>query len=197
MKILAAAWRQLPLNSGGCLLMLTLVALMSVPSCRRDRLSTTPVLDSTLPQARGGIFRLRAAHSQPVLLAFLQTVPDTADTPSRQQVAFLRSMNHQYSACGLKVVIVDASGLVAREPPKHDALINASYDWQLDIPLLEDEGNQVAQSWGINRLPTLVLLRPDGNVAQRWHGMTGPATLAQGIEKVCAEPSGRLGNVAP
>jgi hypothetical protein len=130
-------------------------------------------------------------------VAFLQTVPDTADTPSRQQVGFLLSMNHQYSGCGLKVVIVDSSALVSRHPPTRDALINASYDWQLDIPLLEDDDNRVAASWGVTEVPTLVLLASGGSEAQRWQGLTGPAILALGIAKVCGGASGRGGEPAP
>jgi peroxiredoxin len=196
MRMLAAAYIEPQSDSCARWLALTLAALMCMPGCHRDQ-PATPVPDFTLPQVRGGVFHLRSAHSQAVLLAFLQTVPDTADTPSRQQVGFLLSMNHQYGACGLKVVIVDSSGLVTRQPPKHEALINATYDWQLDIPMLEDDDNRVARSWGVTQVPTLVLLASDGSIARRWHGLTGPAILAQGIQKVCSGPSGRKGNLAP
>jgi hypothetical protein len=167
-----------------------------MPGCHRDQFAT-PVPDFTLPQVRGGVFHLRAGYSHAVLLAFLQTVPDTAETPSRRQVGFLLSMNHQYSARGLKIVIVDSSALVTRQPPEHDALINASYDWQLDIPLLEDDDNRVARNWSVTQVPTLVLLASDGSIRQRWYGLTGPAILAQGIEKVCGRSSGHTGVLAP
>jgi hypothetical protein len=94
-------------------------------------------------------------------------------------------------------VIVDTSGLVSRHPPTRDALINASYDWQLDIPLLEDDDNRVAASWGVTEVPTLVLLASGGSEAQRWQGLTGPAILALGIAKVCGGASGRGGEPAP
>lgn len=166
------------------LLMLALTALIYLPGCHRDQ-SATAVADFTLPQVRGGVFELHAARSQPVLLAFLQTIPDLADTPSRQQVGFLLSLNHQYSARGLKIVIIDSSALVTRQPPSHDALLNASYDWHLDVPLLEDDDNRVATRVGVTQVPTLILLSPDGSIAQQWRGLTGPAILAQELEKVC------------
>ena len=128
MRILAAAWTVLQSHSCACWLVLTLAALTSIPACHRDR-TATPLLDFALPQVRGGVFHLRSEHPQAVLLAFLQTVPDTADTPSHQQVGFLLSMHHQYSEYELRVVIVDSSALVTGRPPQHDALINASYDW--------------------------------------------------------------------
>jgi hypothetical protein len=177
-------------------LAVTLAALLCMGSCHRDQ-SGTAVPDFTLPQVRGGVFHLRAEHAGAVLVAFLQTVPDTADTPSRQQVGFLLSMNHQYSGCGLKIVIVDSSALVTRQAPTRDALINASYDWQLDIPLLEDHDNRVAANWGVTKVPTLVLLASGGSEAQRWQGLTGPALLARGIAKVCGGASGRVGAPAP
>jgi hypothetical protein len=190
MKLLVAACRELRSNSCAGWVLMTFAALMCMPGCHRDQ-SATAVRDFTLPQVRGGIFQLRGRPSQAVLLAFLQTVPDTADSPSRRQVTFLLSMNHQYSACGLKVVIVDSSALVPPQQPTRDTLINASYDWQLDIPLLEDDGNRVASSWGVTQVPTLMLLTPDGTLAQRWQGLTGPAILARSIENVCDGSSGR------
>jgi peroxiredoxin len=153
--------------------------------------------DFTLPQVRGGRFHLRGEQSQAILLVFLQTVPDTADTPSRRQVPFLLSMNHQYSARGLKVVIVDSSALVTHQIPRRDALINASYDWQLDIPLLEDDDNRVARTWEVTRVPTLMLLASDGTLTQRWHGLTGPAILAKSIENLLGGPNARAGSLAP
>ncbi len=182
--------------SGVALWVLMMAAVVSMHGCQRDQ-PPTPILDFTLAQVRGGNFHLRAKQAQVVLLAFLQILPDTADTPSRRQVASLLSMSRQYGARGLQVVIVDSSALVTRQPPTRDALINASYDWQLDVPLLEDDGNRVARNWGVTQVPTLMLLASDGTLAQRWDGLTGPATLAQRIEKICgAAPPGR-GGLAP
>src|ERR1700722_13186380 len=170
-----------------CHPVLMLAALMCLFGCQPSQ-SRMPVPDFTLPQARGGGFHLRAEPSQAVLLAFLQTVPDASDTLSRQQVTFLLSMEHQYGGRGLKVVIVDSSALVTHQTPSHDALVNASYDWTLDIPLLEDDNNRVANRSGITEVPTLMLLAPDGTIAERWHGLTGPATLAKSIERMCGRP---------
>jgi peroxiredoxin len=195
-RVFAAVWTVLQHYWCACWLVLTLTILTSVPGCHQDR-TPKPLMDFALPQARGGVFHLHTERPHAVLLAFLQTVPDTADTPSRQEAAFLLSMHHQYNARGLRVAIVDSSALVTNQPPKHDALTNAGYDWQLDIPLLEDEGNRVARSWGVTKVPTLMLLAPDGSIAQRWQGLTGPAILAQGIQKMCAEPSGHNGDSAP
>ena len=183
-------------NSWARWVLMTLAAVMCVPGCHRAQ-STTLSPDFTLPQVRGGSFHLRAEQSQATLLAFLQTVPDTADTASRRQLPFLLSMNHQYRARGLKVVIVDSSALVTHQISRRDALINASYDWQIDIPLLEDDDNRVARNWEVTRVPTLVLLASDGTVAQRWDHLTGPAILAKSIDQICGYPPGRGGGSAP
>jgi len=173
----------------------SLLALCAIPlgtiGCRSAR-SADAAPDFTLPQVRGGIFRLYSQPAQPVLLAFLQTVPDTADTRSRSQVVFLSSMAQQYGPRGLRVAVIDASAIVSRRPPDHAALVNVSYDWQMNIPLLEDVDNQIAQRFGVTQIPTLVLLAPDGRICQRWQGSAGPAQLAQGIEKLLGGPLGRL-----
>src|SRR5271157_6094936 len=173
----------------------SLLALCAFPiwtlGCHSSR-SADAAPDFTLPQVRGGAFRLYAQPAQPVLLAFLQTVPDTADTPSRSQVVSLSSMAQQYGPRGLRVVVTDASALVHHRPPDHAALVNASYDWQLNFPLLADANNRIAQRFGVAQVPTLVLLAPDGRICQRWQGATGPAQLAQTIERLLGGPLGRL-----
>jgi hypothetical protein len=123
----------------------------------------------------------RKHSSALILLAFLQTTPDTADTPSRREVAFLRSLRHQFSARGLKIAVVDSSSLVG-PTPTHAALLNARYDWHLDFPLLADPNHHLASRFAVTKLPTLILLTPEGKVAQRWQGFTNPATLAQAID---------------
>lgn len=149
-------------------------------------------VDFTLPQVRGGSFHLRSQPAHPVLLAFLQMVPDTADTPSRSQAVFLLSMAQQYGSHGLTVVVIDASALVDLQIPDHTALVNASYDWQMNFPLLEDAGNQIARRFQIKEVPTTILLAPDGRVEKFWQGLTRPAVLASGIEKLTGGPLGRL-----
>ena len=152
--------------------------------------STLP--DLTLPDVRGGAFHLRALPAQPLLLAFLQTVPDTADTPSHNQVVFLSSMAQQYGPRGLRVAIVDASVLVPGLQPSHDAVLNASYDWHLEFPLLLDRNGQLARQLGVKEVPTTFLIAIDGTVVQRWQGRTLPAILAQGIERLLGGPLGQV-----
>ncbi len=149
-------------------------------------ISTVP--DLTLPDVRGGTFHLRSQPAQPLLLAFLETVPDTADTPSRSQVVFLASMAHQYGPRGLRVAIVDASALARGSSPSRDAVLNASYDWQLKIPLLLDPDKKLACAMSVDGVPTTLLIAADGNILHRWRGFTPPAVLALEIEKLLGGP---------
>jgi peroxiredoxin len=139
--------------------------------------------DFTLPAVRGGSFTLHQAEPHAVLIAFLETIPDTADTPSRSQVALLESMNHQYSGRGLSVVIIDSTALAGGHKPDSDSLINASYDWNLQIPLLDDESGRVAQLFGVQHVPTTILINADGIVANVWVRPMAPGELAMAIEK--------------
>ncbi|MGA8764106.1 MAG: redoxin domain-containing protein [Candidatus Sulfotelmatobacter sp.] len=168
-----------------------LLLLALALGCRSER-SANALPDVEMPQVRGGTFRLRRQRQELVLLAFLQTVPDTADTPSRREVAFLLSMNHQYAARGLRAAIIDSSALVRNQQPTHEELINASYDWHLDIPLLEDRDNRIASRLSVLQLPTMILIASDGSISQRWQGVTAPAILAQGIEKQFGQQFGKV-----
>jgi hypothetical protein len=160
--------------------------LFLTTACRSVPVSTLP--DLTLPDVRGGAFQLRAPPAQPLLLAFLQTVPDTADTPSRSQTVFLASMAQQYGPRGLRVAIVDASVLAPGPQPSHDAVLNASYDWHLKFPLLLDQNGQLASQLGVKEVPTTFLIAIDGTIVQRWQGRTRPAILAQWIERLLGGP---------
>ena len=166
-----------------CILILT-------AACHSKPVSTLP--DLTLPDVRGGVFHLRAQPAQPLLLAFLQTVPDTADTPSRNQAVFLASMAHQYGPRGLRVAIVDATALAAAAPPSHDAVLNASYDWHISFPLLLDRNGQLARQLGVEEVPTTFLIASDGTIVQTWRGRTLPAILAQAIERMLGGPLGQV-----
>lgn len=163
--------------------------LMLAAACRSQTVSTLP--DLTLPNVRGGAFPLRGQPARPLLLAFLQTVPDTADTPSRSQVVFLASMAQQFAPRGLRVAIVDASVLTSGSEPSHDAVLNATYDWHLNFPLLVDLKGQLARALQVKAVPATFLIAADGTIVQRWQGPTRPATLAQGIERMLGGPLGQ------
>lgn len=145
-----------------------------------------------LSQVRGGVFHLQFQPQQPLLLAFLQTVPDTANTPSRGQAILLQSMDHQYASRGVRVVVVDASQLATGRVPQHGELVNASYDWGMTIPLLEDPDHLAARRFGIKTVPTTILFKPDGSVQHRWEGPVHPAEFAQEIERLVGGPLGRV-----
>lgn len=165
------------------------ILTLSAP-CRSTPVSTVP--DISLPAVRGGEFRLRSNSAQPLLLAFLQTVPDTAPTPSRSQVVFVASMAQQYGPRGLRVAAIDASDLTVGSPPPPGTVLNASYDWQLKFPLLLDENGKIAHQLRIKKIPTTLLIAADGTIIQRWQGLTLPATVAQSIEKRLGGPLGQV-----
>lgn len=168
---------------------LFIFSLVVTASCQPHPIATVP--DITLPSVRDGTFHLRSKSGHPLLLSFLQTVPDTADTPSRGQIVFLSSMDNQYSSRGLRVAIVDASALALTSPPSHDAVLNASYDWQLKLPLLLDQDAHLAHKMGVKELPTTFLISADGQILQQWQGFTRPAVLALAIEKLMGGPLAR------
>lgn len=178
------ALRLKPTPIAVCLFMVA--ALMPNAGGRTQSLSS--LSDVTLHNVRGGTFHLGSQPAQPLLLAFLQTVPDAAATPSRSQVVFLASMARQYGPRGLRVALVDASALALGSQPSRDAVLNASYDWHLQIPLLLDPGTQLARKLKIDQLPTTLLVSPQGQILHQWRGFTRPAVLAQSIEELLGGP---------
>jgi thioredoxin-like negative regulator of GroEL len=72
--------------------------------------------------------------------------------------------------------------------------VNASYDWHLTVPLLLDANSRLARQLQVNSIPTTFLFAADGRILKRWQGLTRPAVLAQGIERLLGGP---LGQTAP
>ena len=186
-----------------CVLLILVMALFA--ACRSNPVSEGPIStlpDLTLPDVRGGAFHLRSQPAQPLLLAFLQTVPDTSDTPSRSQVVILASMAKQYGPRGLRVVAVDATTMVLGLPPargasgdrssppewSNDSVRNTSYDWQLRFPLLIDRDGNLARKLEVDQVPTTFLISAQGRILHRWRGFTRPAVLAQAIEELLGGP---------
>lgn len=144
----------------------------------------------TLANARGGELALDLTQG-PTLLSFIWpgTANDEAAQASRSQVVFIKSMAEQYTDQGLQVLLVASA--TQSQPAIGDAhaLLNFSYDWNLDqVPLLIDDGT-VARSYGVRELPTTLLIDEAGRVAQRWEGYAGAAQLALAIQAELAAPA--------
>lgn len=153
------------------------------------------IRDHVFVPVRGGTFRLLESPRRPILLAFLQVLPDSAATPSRREALYLESMQRQYGARGLRVAAIDAPSKVLPSNARHNKLLNASYDWHLTFPLLEDATGSVVSEFHVRTFPTVVLIDDTGVVVQSWEGYTPPALLAQGIERLLGGPLGTIPNL--
>jgi lysophospholipase L1-like esterase len=155
---------------------------LSVASSNRDR--TAPDLDLHL--VRGGHFRLRDHRGKSVLLAFVQTQPDSGEgNPSRALVPQLASMDRQYREAGLEVVLIDETRLArsAVAAPRREDLLNTTYDWSLQLPLAEDPAANAALIYGVKTVPTLVLIDRNGQIRDRWVGGVHPGDLASAVQE--------------
>jgi len=142
----------------------------------------------TLKSVRAGTYSLKDLQGRIVLVSFLNTqAKSTSDQsdPSRAQIVFLKSINEQYAAQGLTVLIVDAARQATGKQPSLDELINFTYNWQLDsIPVLIDEQGNAAAAFGISSTPTTFLIDRDGIIQQRWDSVAFSAQLALAIESM-------------
>ena len=168
------------------------------------RCGTSPTLapgssasDFNLQAVRGGSYHLAELSGQVILLSFINTQADAASAsatsdPSRAQIVFLKSMQEQYGAKGLLVLIVDAAHIATGGDPGTDALINFTYDWQLDhVPVLEDPDRVTAEAYTVMSTPTTFLIDTDQRIEQRWDGFASASQLALSIEALVGAPGHR------
>jgi len=132
--------------------------------------SLTP--DLALATAQGETFRLSDMTGHPVLLSFLDPTEDVA----RSQLVFLRSMVQQFSAQGVKLVVV-----IPRSSASQDELANFIHDWGLEsIPVLADTGD-VMHHYAVSHSPVTFLIDCRGRLLQRWDGLALPYPLTLGL----------------
>lgn len=129
----------------------------------------------------GGTFSLRSYAGHPVLLSFLDTQATAARTgdPSRAQVVFLKSMERQNGAYGLRVVIIDAADVVLKPEPSREMLTNYGFDQALpsSIQVLGDHGGVVARAYRVTTVPMTILIDQRGAIRQRWDRFATAADL--------------------
>ncbi len=98
----------------------------------------------------------------------LVSLVDLQDQASRSQSVFLRSMARQYAESGLRVILVDVSGLSAGQRAE------VATRWHLgEIPLLGTNGSFPT--------PTTLLFNA-GHLLSRWDGLVLPFELAGQIQ---------------
>ncbi len=175
----------------------TIVGILIWPirPSRRDVVAGAIAPSFSLPVARGGRCDLAdlLAKKKVVLLSFVdarsQPLSRTQADPSRGQLVFLRSMAQQYAPNGLEVLIVGCNRLSRGEPLTAGALLNFTYDWQLDgVTVLRDDDEATAIRYGISTLPTTFLIAPDGRIQRRWNGFVASPQLALAIESLVGPP---------
>jgi len=113
----------------------------------------------------GSLYPL-AAETEALLVGLI----DPQDEVSRSQVVFLRSMARQFAGSGLRVILVDVSGLSGAER------VNLAHNWHLgDIPLISNTAK-------ISTPATYIF--DQGSLQSHWEGLALPSELALSLQKI-------------
>ncbi len=141
-----------------------------------------------LKAVRGGTVSLDSLKGKDFILSFIKVsnnLENKETQDSRAQLNFIKSMETQYGAKGMRFIVVDSSYLSGGKGTDTNQLINFSYDWKLDqIPLLMDNKTKgMAQEYGVSYLPTTFLIDRTGVITQRFDGKALSYQLASSIEQ--------------
>jgi hypothetical protein len=173
-------------------LSMALSVFASLPSsCRAQQtigtLAATRTLETrqgpSFPTVLGQQITLSEFRGETVLIAFLQILPDTEESESKEELQYLRSMATQYRHEGLQVIVVDESYLITHVPSPPNDLLNAVYDLNLGtLALIPDSSGNIRTAFQVKKLPTTVLLDSSGHLVKRWNRIVLPAFLSESIE---------------
>lgn len=134
-----------------------------------------PMAVRSPPQSRRLPASLERLKGKWLLAAFVAAHDQTGE--SRGQVTLLQSAQLQFKAAGLTTV------LVMPAPSDRDAAINLKYDWNLrGIELQFDEIHKPA------RIPTVMLIAPDGRLAWEHEGPAPPGELGLALRALLGTP---------
>jgi thiol-disulfide isomerase/thioredoxin len=126
---------------------------------------------SALPDAPERL-KLESLRGHPVVLDFWATWCG----PCQMEAPVVNAIAQRYKDRGLAVVGVNTSdedGLAAH-------FIKAKH---LGFPVVYDEGNAIAKKYGVNNLPTLVVVSKTGKVVAVRTGVTSDSTLDEIVRR--------------
>lgn len=133
---------------------------------------------ATLPLPKG----------HPTLVSFLDTEaqPSASGNPSRSQLVFLKSMDTQSRAAGLRTIVVDAAHTLGKRLPSASDLVNLRYDWALPstIAVVGDPQGNLARAYHVVDVPTTLLFDTHRAIVGRWTGFVGAAPLDFAVRRV-------------
>ncbi|MDP3098808.1 MAG: TlpA disulfide reductase family protein [Syntrophales bacterium] len=110
--------------------------------------------DFVLKDIQGGKFRLNDQRGKPVLLIF-----GTTWCPScRDEIPHLKDIYARYAKKGLIMVNIDIQ-------ESRDKVSRYADKYELPYRVLLDENGDLAQTYGIRGVPTLILLDEEGMIA--------------------------------
>lgn len=142
------------------------------------------------PLLRGGNFVITGQENHPSLVVFLALAAGSDQSQSRAASVVLSSISEQYGARGLRVVVVDESSMVSSHGYRRSESINRAADWNLTVPILEDEDGRRGKAYLVRVLPTTVLIAGNGCELARWVGYTRTPIIARSIEEILGGPLG-------
>lgn len=118
--------------------------------------------------------QLKSYEGSTILLSFIDI--DVKETTS--QLAFIKSMQQQYAAQGLNIILIDASS------NNKEVLANFIEDNELnEVAFITDiSKEEITAMYNIKNFPTTFLVSKNGNTINEWKGITPVAALAMVIE---------------
>jgi cytochrome c biogenesis protein CcmG/thiol:disulfide interchange protein DsbE len=129
--------------------------------------------DFTLSPALGGKpVSLSQFKGKPTVVVFWATWCP----PCRREVPILKELHQKYSPKGLQMLAVAVSFRETR-----DQVVQFANDYELPYTVLWDQDNAVSEHYGVQGIPTVLFIDPQGVIRFRSHSVDG--TFATLVEK--------------
>ncbi|MDP2932262.1 MAG: TlpA disulfide reductase family protein [Chloroflexota bacterium] len=155
-------------------LSLMLVAGLAACSSPTEPSSNSAAPDFKLADLNGNTVALSDLRGKPVLLNFWATWCP----PCREEVPLIEEINQEWTSKGLVVLTVSLDDSA-------DTVKDFVQNYGLTFTVLHDREQRVAQTYGIQGIPTTLFIDKDGNIRARTVGaFPNKAAIETGIKKI-------------
>jgi thiol-disulfide isomerase/thioredoxin len=115
--------------------------------------------------------------------------------PCRAAAETAQEVSDEMQDLGAAYYVQIISQNMVADPATEQTVIDWSTDFDLDLPVLADEGEAFSQLVGINAYPTFWVIRPDGTIDRRQSGVLSDSRIVAWVDYLLEDEEANLRDI--